>query len=72
MRALILVSVLSLALAASAQATPPAPHPASVELRAVPPVELVAGGCGWSWHRRHWQDRWGNWHWGHCVPDNGP
>ena len=36
-----------------------------------PPIELVAEGCGWGWHRHHWQDRWGNWHWGRCVPDEG-
>jgi hypothetical protein len=23
------------------------------------------------WHRVHWQNRWGYWHWGHCVL-NGP
>jgi hypothetical protein len=37
-----------------------------------PPVELVAGGCGWGWHRHPWRDRWGNWHWGRCVPNGGP
>jgi hypothetical protein len=32
------------------------------ELGAAPPVELVAGGCGWGGHRRHhWRDRWGYW-----------
>jgi hypothetical protein len=33
------------------------------------PIELVAEGCGWGWHRRHWLDHWGHWHWGHCVPN---
>jgi hypothetical protein len=32
-----------------------------------PRVELVSGGCGWGWHRVHWQDHWGHWHW-HCAP----
>jgi hypothetical protein len=36
-----------------------------------PPLTLASGGCGWGWHRHHWQDRWGNWHWGRCVPDEG-
>ena len=31
----------------------------------------VAGGCGWGSHRRQWQDRWANWHWSRCVPDEG-
>ena len=22
-----------------------------------------------SWHREHWRDRWGYWHWGECVPN---
>ena len=39
---------------------------------APPTIEMVAGGCGWGWHRRHWQDRSGYWHWGRCVPDNAP
>jgi hypothetical protein len=34
-----------------------------------PRIELVAEGCGWGWHRHHWLDRWGHWHWGHCVPN---
>lgn len=37
-------------------------------VEAPPPIELVAQDCGWGWHRVHWQDRWGYWHWGHCVP----
>ena len=36
------------------------------------PIELVAGGCGWGWHRHQWRDRWGNRHWGRCVPTGGP
>lgn len=34
-----------------------------------PSIELVAEGCGPGWHRHHWIDRWGHWHWGHCVPN---
>jgi hypothetical protein len=67
MRALILALVGGLALAISAKAAPLAPDAASIELRAGPPFELVDQGCGWGWHRVHWQDHWGYWHW-HCVP----
>jgi hypothetical protein len=69
MRALILAFVVGLALAASAQAAPAAPRLTNIDLNAAPPIEPVAEGCGWGWHRRQWQDRWGNWHWGRCVPD---
>jgi hypothetical protein len=54
MRAVILASAVGLALASPAPAAPLAPNRASVELRAASPVELVAGGCGWGWHRHHW------------------
>jgi hypothetical protein len=70
--AVILAFVGGLALAASTQAAPLAPTPITLEPCAGPPIELVAEGCGWGWHRRQWQDRWGNWHWGRCVPDGGP
>jgi hypothetical protein len=43
--------------------------PPSLASVGAPPVELVAGGCGWGWHRHHWRGRWGYWHWGHCVPN---
>jgi hypothetical protein len=33
------------------------------------PIELVSEGCGPGWHRHQWLDRWGHWHWGHCVPN---
>ena len=33
-----------------------------------PPVELVAQGCGYGYKRTLWQDEWGQWHWGRCVP----
>ena len=59
MRALTLAFVSGLALASSVQAAPLAPMPAPIEVGVVPPVELVSGGCGWGWHRVHWQDHWG-------------
>jgi hypothetical protein len=55
MRALILAFVSGLALAASAQAAPLVPNPASIELDAAPPIELVDHACGWTWRRVHWQ-----------------
>jgi hypothetical protein len=71
MRALAIVFVSGVALAAmSAQAAPVAPNPPSrASSDAVPPIEMVAEGCGPGWHRHHWIDRWGHWHWGHCVPN---
>jgi len=68
MRALILALGASLALAASTQATPLAPKPASIELGAAPLFEPVRDGCGRGWHRTHWRDQWANWQWGDCVP----
>jgi hypothetical protein len=67
MRASILASAVGLAFAASALAAPLVPELASNKLGTAPPVELVAGGCGWGWHPVRWQDHWGYWHW-HCVP----
>jgi hypothetical protein len=69
MRAAIVAFLSGLALAAAAvQAAPQPPGEApAAELGAAPPIELVAG-CGWGWHRVHWQDHWGDWHW-HCVPN---
>jgi len=72
MRALIIAFVGGLAFAASAHAPPLSAKPAAIKLGATLPVEPIAGGCEWDWHRRHWQDRWGNWHWGHCASDDGP
>jgi hypothetical protein len=71
MRALILAFVVGLALAASAQAAPVAPDPASIELGAAPHVELVRDGCGRGWHRTRWRDQWGYWQWSDCVPNEG-
>ena len=46
--------------------TPKTVVPAS--LGWAPVVELVAQGCSLGWHRGHWQDPSGAWHWGHCFP----
>jgi hypothetical protein len=67
MRVLILAIGVGLALAASAQAAPLALNRASIEPGAATQVQLVDHACGWGWHRVHWQDHWGYWHW-HCVP----
>jgi hypothetical protein len=67
MRAVILATAAGIALAASAQATPLAPKSAPIELGTAQPIELIDHGCGWGWHRVHWQDHWGYWHW-HCAP----
>jgi hypothetical protein len=72
MRALILACVGGLALAASAPAAPFAPNPASIELGVAPPVQPVRDGCGRGWHRNHWRDQWGNWHWDDCIRNGGP
>jgi hypothetical protein len=29
---------------------------------------LAAQGCSLGWHRGHWQDDSGAWHWSHCFP----
>ena len=71
MRGLILASGVGLALAASAQAAPLAPTPASIELGAAPLIELVRDDCGRGWHRTRWRDQWGNWQWGDCVSNEG-
>ena len=33
-----------------------------------PSIELVAHECGYGQRRTQWQDQWGRWHWGRCVP----
>jgi hypothetical protein len=56
-------------LAALSLQTAPPPHqaiPASLGL--TPVLELVTRGCSVGWHRGHWQDLSGQWHWGHCFP----
>jgi len=57
MRGSILALAGALALAASAQTAPLAPNPASIELGAAPPVELVSEGCGRGWHRTRWRNQ---------------
>jgi hypothetical protein len=71
MRALILAFALGLALAASAQAAPMTRNPGSVEFSTALPIERVRDGCGRGWHRDHWRDQLGDWHWGHCIPNGG-
>jgi hypothetical protein len=54
----------------TAQATPlPLAKSTMAELGSAPPIELAREDCGPGWHRHHWRDRWGYWHWGHCVPN---
>ena len=54
--------------AISVQAAPLVPAKVTgAELGASPSIELVRQGCGWGWHRGHWRDRWGYWHWGSCY-----
>jgi hypothetical protein len=65
-----LVGLMALA-ATSVQAAPIPVKPTQVSLGPSPLIELVAQGCGWGWHRAHWRDRWGYWHWEHCVPEFG-
>ena len=70
MRAVIFAIVCGLALATTSLQAAPVPTKATpAELGAASAVELVAQGCGWGWHRRHWWDRWGYSHWGRCVPN---
>ena len=54
-----------MALPATVQAAPAAPHGVALS---TPPIELVAGGCGAGWHPAKWRDRWGVWH-RRCVPN---
>ena len=59
--------------AVSVQAAPLAPAKASVgDPGIAPPIERVRDGCGHGWHRHHWRDQWGYWHWGDCIPDGDP
>ena len=34
-----------------------------------PSIEIVRDGCGYAYHRTRWQDEWGEWYWGRCVPN---
>jgi hypothetical protein len=52
-----------------AHGTPVAPTQGTEpELGAGSLIELVAHGCGYGQKRTQWQDQWGQWHWGRCVP----
>lgn len=53
-------------LSLQAAPTPRQAMPASLGL--APVVELVAQGCSLGWHRGHWQDPSGEWHWSPCFP----
>ena len=54
--------------ALSLQAAPIAKNTVPASLGLAPVVELVVQGCSLGWHRGHWQDPSGEWHWGHCFP----
>jgi hypothetical protein len=55
--------------AVSMQAAPLSPTKViAPELSVAAPTELVAQGCGYGYRRTRWQDQWGYWHWGRCVP----
>ena len=65
-----LVAAASMWLAALSLQAAPIPKkvvPASLGL--APVVELVVQGCSLGWHRGHWQDSSGEWHWGQCFPN---
>ena len=59
--------------AVSVQAAPlPSSKAYAAERDGSPPIELVRDGCDHGWHRHHWRDQWGYWHWGYCIPDGDP
>lgn len=66
---LALLTGLMLLMTAPGQAAPLAAKANRTELGAAGPLVRVAEGCGPGFHRRHWRDRWGYWHWGRCVPN---
>jgi hypothetical protein len=70
MRTIILTCAGLLTLCAiSAHAAPlPPQRPTHPSIVISPPIELVAQGCGYGQRRTYWQDQWGRWHWGRCVP----
>ena len=55
------------AISSYAAPIPPAKTP-QTELGASRSIELAAQGCGYGYKRTQWQDEWGRWHWGRCVP----
>jgi len=63
-----LVAAAFAGLAALSSPAAPIPKAAPVSLGLAPVVELVAQGCSLGWHRGHWQDPSGEWHWGPCFP----
>jgi hypothetical protein len=69
MRAVVSTLGIAAFIAVSAQAAPIAvpAKVSTVERRARPAIELAREGCGWGWHRGHWRDRGGYWHWGRCF-----
>jgi len=70
MRAVILAVICVLALAPTPLQAAPVPTKAlRSKLGVAPSLELVRDGCGRGWHRHHWRDQWGYWHWGRCVPN---
>jgi hypothetical protein len=54
--------------ALSLQAAPIPKKAVPASLGLAPVVELVAQGCSLGWHRGHWHDPSGEWHWGPCFP----
>ena len=70
MRTMAVILAGSVVLAAtSVQAAPVVPAKgAEARPNGAPPIELVRDGCGYGYYRTQWQDGWGNWHWGRCVP----
>ena len=55
----------------AALSLPAAPMPKNAVLASLgraPVLELVTQGCSAGWHRGHWQDSSGEWHWGDCFP----
>ena len=51
----------------SAHAAPRVPPKGSPGV--APSIGLVRDGCGYAYHRTIWQDEWGDWYWGRCVPN---
>ena len=65
---LTLAGLMSLAAIAGEAAPIPLPDLTLVEPGVSRPLELIAQGCGYGFRRTRWQDQWGYWHWGRCVP----
>jgi len=70
MRIITLTCAGLLSLGATSVQAAPSPiakaHPTGVTT--APAIELMAQGCGYGQRRTYWQDQWGRWHWGRCVP----